>query len=176
MLCSIPPVVYSCTKRGKWKLFAGRQIIVINTWPVKKHYSKHSQDSDGCAYATCATPNSTTGGPSFWCSALARAVCVGIDTSTARWTGSDGGRGREGVEAGGSKPATIVGGVEGRSGVVGGGTVDWRPPPRYGTRKSRNEARRDPTLRRKCPGACGVTGTSVAPDMGSIPPHPFSRS
>ena len=100
---------------------------------------------------------------------------MGIDTSTARWTGSDGGGGGVGKvdEIGGSKLVVIVGGVvEGRSGALGI-PVDWpRPVPRYGTRKSRrgdHEASRyAPTPRRKRPaGACRcVIGTSVAPDTG----------
>lgn len=102
--------------------------------------------------------------------------------STARWRGSDGSRGDEGDETGISKedanPAVIVGALEGRSGVVGG-PVDWCLLPRNGTRNNRradHEVRQDPTLPRKGPGVCCVTGTSVPPATGSIPAHPFSGS
>ena len=57
------------------------------------------------------------------CSAL-RGVRVGIDMSTASWTGSDGGG--EGDSAGASNEDVnpVVGVLEGRSGTVEG-SVEW---------------------------------------------------
>lgn len=59
------------------------------------------------------------------CSAL-RGVRVGIDMSTASWTGSDGGGGGEGDSAGASNEDVnpVVGVLEGRSGTVEG-SVEW---------------------------------------------------
>jgi hypothetical protein len=44
---------------------------------------------DNGAHSTLVTPNSTTGGPPVLCATFQRAGGIGIETSTARWMGSN---------------------------------------------------------------------------------------
>lgn len=66
---------------------------------------------DNGAHSTLVTPNSTTGGPPVLCATFPRARGIGMETSTARWMGSNddgwniGASSKEGVADGGTGSA-----------------------------------------------------------------------